>query len=165
MTAFEEIYRSHFQDVYRYALRLTGGDEAAADELTGETFFRALRAIDRFRGDCSLRVWLCQIAKNCRISQLRAERRTESLDEPALSDLPDPARSPEEVLLEDAERAAVRTAVNSLPEPYRRVFCQRAEAGRGFRAIGADFGKSENWACVTYHRARAMLKAKLEELS
>ncbi|MBO4915254.1 MAG: RNA polymerase sigma factor, partial [Oscillospiraceae bacterium] len=57
---FERIYREQFAPVYRYALALTR-DAHAAEELTQECFFKALQAIDGFRGDCSLKTWLCGI--------------------------------------------------------------------------------------------------------
>ena len=63
LTNFEEVYAVYFDDVYRYLLSLSGS-ESTAEELTSETFFRAMDALDRFRGECSVRVWLCQIAKN-----------------------------------------------------------------------------------------------------
>ena len=64
----------YFDDVYRYLLSLSGS-ESVAEELTSETFFRAMDALDHFRGECSVRVWLCQIAKNLYYSQLRREKR------------------------------------------------------------------------------------------
>lgn len=63
MPDFEEIYQTYFADVYRYILALSR-DAHTAEEVTQETFFRALASIDQFRGDCQLRVWLCQIARN-----------------------------------------------------------------------------------------------------
>lgn len=63
VTEFEEVYRLYFQDVYKYALSLTR-DEHIAEEITQETFFKALRSIDQFDGRCKVYVWLCQIAKN-----------------------------------------------------------------------------------------------------
>ena len=71
---FEEIYKRHFKAVYLYILRLSG-DEHLAEDITAETFFKALKAIDRFRGDCDVRVWLCHIAKNCYISHCRKASR------------------------------------------------------------------------------------------
>ena len=65
MTDFEQIYKDYFRDVFLYVRRLSGGDERLAEDITSEAFFRALRRIDSFRGDCDIQVWLCQIAKNC----------------------------------------------------------------------------------------------------
>ena len=77
---FEQVYDLYFQDVYRYIRRLSGS-EHVAEEITSETFFKALHSIGKFRGQCDIRVWLCQIARNCYISSLRKEKRTAPLDE------------------------------------------------------------------------------------
>ena len=61
---FEQVYDLYFRDVYRYILKLSGS-EHVAEEITSDTFFKALRSIGKFRGSCDMRVWLCQIAKNC----------------------------------------------------------------------------------------------------
>ena len=74
MPDFEEVYRRYFADVYRYVLALSR-DETTAEEVTQETFFKALTAIDSFRGDCQLRVWLCQIARNQYLSLCRERKR------------------------------------------------------------------------------------------
>lgn len=63
MAEFEKIYADHFSHVYKYVLSLSR-DEAIAEEVTQETFFKAMRNIKQFNGTCKLYVWLCQIAKN-----------------------------------------------------------------------------------------------------
>ena len=92
---FEQVYDLYFQDVYRYILKLSGS-EHIAEEVTSETFFKALHSIGKFRGQCDIRVWLCQIARNCYISSLRKEKRTAPLDE--LPEQADGSSSPEELL-------------------------------------------------------------------
>lgn len=57
MIDFEEVYRDYLEDVYRFSLALCR-DPVLAEELTQETFFRALEHIGQFRGECTLRVWL-----------------------------------------------------------------------------------------------------------
>ena len=74
LTNFEEVYAVYFDDVYRYLLSLSGS-ESTAEELTSETFFRAMDALDRFRGECSVRVWLCQIAKNTLYDHLKKQKK------------------------------------------------------------------------------------------
>ena len=71
---FEELYRTYFSDVYQYIRKLSGS-EHMAEEITEETFYKALRKIESFRGDCDIRVWLCQIAKNSYYSHLRKSGR------------------------------------------------------------------------------------------
>ena len=138
-------------------------DEHIAEEITAETFFSALKSIDKFRGDCEIRVWLCQIAKHCYLSYLRRvlaqprlqRRRAYADSRPcraARREGGKPRRS----------RAGVRAILHRLPEQYREVFMWRVFAELSFKQIGEIFGKSENWACVTYHRARVRILEELE---
>ena len=71
---FEEIYETYFKDVYLYIRRLSGNDHIA-EEITSETFFKALQSINKFRGECDIRVWLCQIAKNCYYTYLEKNKK------------------------------------------------------------------------------------------
>lgn len=159
---FEEIYRAHFPAVYRY-LRQLCGDEHTAEELASETFFRALQSIDRFRGDCELRVWLCRIARNTYLSWQKKCRHTVELDADTLPEPVDPAPSAEEQLCRQVQARQLRRLVQSLPEPYRDVLLWRLYAELSFEEIGELYGKSANWACVTCHRARNMIRSKWEE--
>ena len=93
MTDFEAVYRANFSEVYRYLCALTG-DSQTAEELTSETFFRAMEQLDRFRGECRLSTWLCQIGRNCYLSSLR---RPPSVPPEEAPELPDPAPGPEEL--------------------------------------------------------------------
>lgn len=158
---FENIYRAYFQDVYRYIWRLSG-DAHTAEEVTSETFFRALRAIDDFRGECELRVWLCQIAKNCYYTYLKKHSRLVSLEEVRDGSQAESQTSMEERVAGQEEAQRLRMLLHTLKEPYREVFMWRVYGELSFRQIGQIFGKSENWACVTYHRARIILKEKME---
>ena len=156
---FERIYREQFDTVYRYALALTR-DVHAAEELTQETFFKALQGIDAFRGECSLKTWLCGIAKNTFLSECR-RKQSEPLDE--LPERADEGALPETLALEKDESMRVHRALHALPEPYKEVFSLRVFGQLSFRDIGELFGKTENWACVVYHRARGKIRAKGEE--
>ena len=157
MESIESIYRAYFTDVYCYCMRLTG-DALLAEELTSDTFFTAMQKIDRFRGDCELRVWLCEIAKNKYLSDRRRQKPV-PLDETAES----PNDSPENraILMDDAARAS--EAVHRLEEPYKEVFLLRVYGEMPFEQIGKLFQKTANWACVTFHRAKAKVKSELEE--
>ena len=63
VSGFEEIYQRYFKDVFLFLKGLTK-NEHLVEELTEETFFKALEAVDSFQGECDIRVWLCQIVKN-----------------------------------------------------------------------------------------------------
>ena len=156
MPDFDGVYRAYFADVYRYALALCG-DEPLAEELTQETFFRALTAIDEFRGECQLRVWLCQIARN-RYASLCRERKkfTDSREETGESGM-------EEALADRDAARRLHVLLHALPEPYKEVFSLRTFGELPFGQIGELFGKSESWARVTYFRARQKLKEALDQ--
>ncbi len=157
METFEQVYRAYFTDVYRYCLKLCGNADEA-EELTGETFFKAMQALDSYRGECELRVWLCQIAKNKYLSERRKRR-----PEPITDALESHADSPEEETIRKDEAERVSEAAHRLDEPYKEVFLLRVYGEMPFENIGKLFGKTANWACVTFHRAKARIKAELEE--
>lgn len=161
MTDFEKIYRKHFSDVYRYLLKLSG-DELTAEEITSETFLKAIKSIDSFRGDCEIRVWLCQIAKNCYFSYIKkhSPERNEELNENVLSLSEEKSLS--DKVQERSEALMVQKILFELGDPYKDVFMWRFYAELSFKEIGMIYGKSENWACVTYHRTRKMIKERLE---
>ncbi len=158
---FETIYTAYFQDVYRYIQRLSGDDELA-EEITSQCFFKAIQNIDHFRGECELRVWLCQIAKNCYYAEYKRKNHLKSTD-----DLSEHTReyseNAEEIILEKSEADRIRIYLHTISEPYKEVFMWRVFAELSFQEIGALFGKSQNWACVTYHRAKHMIQERMEE--
>ena len=159
---FEDVYKAYFGPVYRYLLRLSG-DESLAEELTAETFFRALRAAEGVRGECEGRGWLCQIAKNAYCTHLQKSRRARPADEALLGQLAAPAPPPEEPAAVRAQAARLRAIAEELPEPYREVFRLRAFGELPYKDIGSLYGKTANWACVTCHRTREMIRRRWEE--
>ena len=151
MEEFEAVYRQYFADVYRYALALSR-DVQTAEEVPQETFFKALPAIDSFRGQCPLRVWLCRIARNqyltlCRERKRFADSELEIGDEGIETGFAD---------REDARQ--LHRLLHEMAEPYKEVFSLRTFGELPFSQIGELFGKTESWARVTYFRARQKLK-------
>ena len=71
--------------------------------------------------------------------------------------------SPEEDILDSNDALKIHTLLHSLSEPYKEVFMLRVFGELSFQQIGKIFDKTENWACVTYHRARAKIKEKMED--
>ena len=162
MMEFEQIYDAYFHDVFRYIRRLSNS-ERIAEEITAETFFKAMHSIDSFSGNCALRVWLCQIAKNSYLSYLKKAGRADRIEDTELLRMPDPNETIEEQLARHDEAVQVQRLLHDIPEPYKEVFMWRVFAELIFKEIGQIFGRSENWACVTYHRARNKIKERLEE--
>lgn len=159
MLDFETVYRAYFPEVELY-LRALCGDEVLAEELTAQTFFCAMSALPRFREESGLGTWLCGIGKNCYRNHLRKTGRLEALGD---AEPEDSAPSLEERLLNRDQAMAIHRALHGLPEPYREVFSLRVFGELSFGDIASIFGKTPNWACVTYHRAKEKIKAALEE--
>ena len=159
---FEQIYKTYFKSVYQY-IRQLSGDEHIAEEITSETFFKAMKSIGDFRGECDMRVWLCQIAKNTYFSYLKKNRRIISVNEAELLNVADPTFVEERVGKQDEARQ-VRKILHDVPDPYKEVFMWRVFGELSFKEIGELYGKTDNWACVTYHRARKMIQSRLEEI-
>ena len=158
MESFEEIYSLYFKDIYRYVLSLCRNSEQA-EEITQETFFKALRSLNQFQGRSSLKSWLCAIAKNLWLSEQR-KRKDQPIDD--ATHLSDPSVGPEEAIVRQDEHMRIHRLLHHLSEPYREVFTLRTLGQLSFRDIGELFGKSENWACVVYHRARTKIMEKME---
>ena len=155
---FEEIYTTYFSDVYMYIRRLSR-DEHLAEEITSETFFKAISSIESFRGDCDIRVWLCQIAKNCYFTYLKKAKRIDSIED---IETAEQSENFEERFFQKDAAMQIQKVLHDIPDPYKEVFMWRVFAEMSFKQIGQIFHKSENWACVTYHRARKMIKERLE---
>lgn len=159
MDSMEEIYMKHGKMIYGFLLTRTR-DPGLAEELTQETFYQAIRSIRRYNGACKLSVWLCQIAKHLYYDHLKHQKRHPMLSMEELERAaPENDGMPEISLL----RRDAYVSIHSLREPYREIFLLRALSELSFREIGEIFGRTENWARVTYYRAKVMLAERLEE--
>jgi RNA polymerase sigma-70 factor (ECF subfamily) len=152
---FEQIFSEYFSALYKYTLALCR-NELIAEEIVQETFFKAFKKIDDFRGECKLMVWLCQIAKNTYYSHY-----AEGKKKCKLSDEADDA-DVEILLIEKETVFEIHKKLHDLKEPYREVFSLRVLGELTFAQIGELFGKSESWARVTFYRAKTKLREELE---
>lgn len=160
---FEQIYSTYFKSVYLYVMQVSG-NEHIAEEITSETFFKAINSIDSFRGDCDMRVWLCQIAKNTYFSYLKKNKKVLSIDESDLQNVADPDAGIDVQIGEQEEARLIRKILHDMSDPYKEVFMWRVFGELSFKEIADLYGKTDNWACVTYHRARKMIQNRLEEI-
>ena len=145
----EKIYREYFTIVYRYILSISR-DSLLAEELTQETFVKALQKIKNFRGDCETSVWLCQIAKNEYFQHLRKQNKRKIVDTEDFGT----ASGPEKELVQKETQFRIQKILHDMEEPYKEVFYMRTYGEMSFKDIGKLFGKQETWARVTYYRAR-----------
>ena len=150
---FDEIYKRFFKDVYLFVLAMSK-DPHIAEEITQDTLFKALKEIKHFQGNCSVKSWLCQIAKNLYISYTRKKK---AVHTDGLEQFPDDSDI-ESMCIRKDEALSIYKILHCLEEPYKEVFILRVLGDLSFREIGEIFGKQETWARVTYHRARLKIK-------
>lgn len=157
MEDFDKIYTAYFSEVYKFVLSLCR-NPALAEEITQEAFFKALKNIDSFQGECKLNTWLCKIAKNTFYSYVKKNRRqADCALEIVISD------EDIEQRFADKETAyAIHKVLHRLNEPYKEVFWLRTFGELSFAQIGALFSKTESWARVTYYRAKIMIKEEIQ---
>ena len=149
----EELYRQYVQIVYRFLVSACR-DPGLAEDLTQETFLRAWESLERFDHSCRISTWLCQIAKHVLYQHWEKYGR----ERPAEPDLQIPApEDTESQALRRVELAEVLEALWALGPDMRQVVSLRAMEGLAYKEIGRIMGKSENWARVTYFRAKEIL--------
>lgn len=153
MEDFEKIYSEYYDTVFQYVLSLCK-EEAWAEDITQETFFKVLKRIHTFRGECKLSVWICQIAKNTFYTEVK--QRQKLVDYP-LELLPTDD-SIEQKLCNKETALELHKLLHQLGCPYKEVFWMRTFGELSYTEIGTLFGKSESWARVTYHRAKLKIK-------
>ena len=151
----EQYYREYGRKLYLYLMTLCNEPDTA-EELVQETFYQAIRHLSGFRGDATVFSWLCGIAKNLWKAELRRRRYHPSAAENRTE--PDPAPPPDQSAESREISVAVLQQLHALPEQDKELILLRAAAGLSFRTIGEIFGRSENWARVSYYRAKQKLK-------
>jgi RNA polymerase sigma factor (sigma-70 family) len=147
----EEIYKEHAKSVFRYLFSLSHDDDLA-EELTQETFYRAVYSVGKYDGTCKMSVWLCQIAKHIWYQELekRKKNKTEELTEYIAS----LELSPEDRYFKKNEKISLYRTINSLEEPMKEVVYLRLAGEFSFAEIAEILSKSENWARTVFYRAK-----------
>lgn len=157
----DEIYKKYSKLVYNYLYTLTQNIELS-EELMQETFYSAIKGINNFKNECTISVWLCQIAKNKwknylikikKIKQVSFDDKIESL---LISN------TFEENLEKKSELLELYKKVHKLDDISKELFYLRLYCNLSFKQIGEIFGKSENWARVTFYRIKIKLKEECE---
>lgn len=156
---FENLYAVYYMQVYSYVMTLSK-NQGVAEEIAQNTFVKALSAKSTYRKDSSELTWLCAIAKNLYFDELRKQKKVVSFEENEESISCDDF----EMKMESSDFAyKIHCILHTLNEPYKEVFSLRVFGELSFKNIGSIFGKTENWARVTYHRARLKIQERIDE--
>ena len=157
MQDMEQIYEQYFETVYKYLFCLTGNSDIA-EELTQETFYRAVKKIHTFKGECKISVWLCQIAKNLWYDECRKHQKTIKVSEENFLEIQVPNDVTEEKIIQNEEKMALYKKLQKLDEKTREVIYLRITGELSFKEIGTILNQTENWARVTFYRGKQKLK-------
>ena len=153
----ERLYNTYYMRVFSYVMTLSG-DRHTSEEITQEAFFRAFSKSASFRNESDEMTWLCAIAKNCFVDETRRRNKNTQIPE----ELPAAGKSIEQLVTDKDSSFRIHAALHTMDEPYREVFELRIFGELSFSQIGTIFGKTENWARVTYHRAKLKLSERME---
>ena len=159
MDSMEQIYLEHARTVYGFLLTRTGNPDLA-EELTQETFYQAVKHVDRYEGKSSVSTWLCGIAKNLWYGYLKKQKNQGSLSEAEEI----PVDSAETELFRGWENLQVLRMIHRLEDPMREVIYLRLIGNLSFAQIGEIMERSENWARVTYYRGKEKVMKEAEKL-
>ena len=167
--AYRELIGRYERQVYSVAMRMVRVAEDAED-LTQETFVRMFKALDRYDPTRPFPAWLLTIAARLSIDQLRRRRvKTVSLfrsepgsDEEQAVEFADPGPGPEELAERQEEQRGADRLIGSLPEHYRIVVVLRHQQGLSYEEIAEALHLPLGTVKARIHRARALLKVRLE---
>ena len=154
MQNIEEIYKNHSNAVYKYLFCLTNNEDLSED-LTQETFAIAVKEINKFKGDCKVSVWLCQIAKHLWFKELKKKQKNISIQE--IEDLAD-TQTVEELFFKKEDKLQLFKNMQKLEPKFRELIYLRMVGNLSFAEIGEILGKTANWARVNFYRAKQKIK-------
>lgn len=157
MQNIEDIYINYAQTVYKYIFCLTG-DREMSEEIVQDTFLVAVKDINKFKGECKISTWLCQIAKYIWYKRLKQSKK---YDEISLEDLNEQTSfdiNIEDDLCGKEDRLHVFKKIQTLDENTRNVMYLRILGNLEYEEIAEIMGKTASWARVTFFRGKQKLK-------
>ncbi len=158
MYDIEQLYNEYFKSVYLYVFSLCK-DKELSEDITADTFIKVIKNINKFKGDCDIRVWMCQIAKNQYFTYLKKHNLTIELNEELSGFEVDIIQ----IITNKQIAEKIHTTISNLKDPYGKVAKLRIFKGYSFTEIGKIFNKTSNWACVTYYRAKDMIRKEVSK--
>ena len=162
MQNMEEIYKEYFETVKKYLFCLTHNNDIA-EELTQETFYKAVKNIHTFKDDCKISVGFCKIAKNTWLDSIKKNKNIKDMADNELFEI-ESLETTDETVISNQGKLELYKKIQKLDEKTRDVIYLRITGDLNFKEIGDIFNKTENWARITFYRGKQKLKeVKLHE--
>lgn len=157
MQNIEEIYKQYSNTVYKYLFCLTDKEDIA-EELTQETFAIAVKEIQRFKGECKISVWLCQIAKHLWYKEVKKSKTHKDIPIENITEEIEVIETTEDIVCKKEEKLKLFKDMQKLDNLSREVVYLRTIGNLNFVEIGEILGKTANWARVTFYRAKQKIR-------
>ena len=158
----DAIYKKYCKCVYNFLYKLTN-DIELSEELTQETFYKAVKNIHTFKDDCKISVWLCKIAKNTWLDSIKKNKNIKDMADNELFER-ESLETTDETVISNQGKLELYKKIQKLDEKTRDVIYLRITGDLNFKEIGDIFNKTENWARITFYRGKQKLKeVKLHE--
>ena len=152
----KKICEEYYPLVLGYLLTLTNGNKDLAEDLTQETFYRAIKNIKSFRGDCKVSTWLCQIAKYTFWQYLDKSKKYKQVPLEEVMNV-SAGELVEEMYIKEETNKVLYESIEKLDAQTKDVVLFRLTGELSFKEIGELLNKTENWARVTFYRAKAKI--------
>lgn len=161
MDSMEDLFRKNGDIVYKYLLSITRNADISED-LSQETFYQAFKNINKFDGSSKITTWLCAIAKNLYYEYIRKNKNISDLEIQNIIDKNLITASTEDIFIENISKVELLKIIQNQGSPQKDVIHLRMYGNLSFKEIGEVMNKNENWARVTFHRAKANIRKELD---
>lgn len=158
----KRVCEEYYQTVYGYLITITGGNYDLAEELTQETFYRAIKNAKQFREECKMSTWLCQIAKYTFYQHLDKKNRRKEVSMDAAVEVA-MEQQIEREYISNEQKLLIYKKIQKMESPTKDVLMLRLSGELSFKEIGEILGKTENWARVTFYRGKQVLGKELSK--
>ncbi len=148
--------------VLGYLLTLTNGNRDLAEDLTQETFLRAIKNSNSFKGESKVSTWLCQIAKFTFWQHLEKSKKLNQVPLDEIMNISTGELIEEMYIREESNRNLYKS-IDNLDGLTKDVMLYRLTGELSFKEIGELLDKTENWARVTFYRGKAKLGKELRD--
>lgn len=154
MQNIEDVYKEYSNTIYKYLFCLTNNHDIS-EELTQETFAIAVKEISKFKGNCKISVWLCQIGKHLWYKELKKRDKTVEIDE--IKDFQD-LETIDDIIIKKENKLNLYKDIQKLDEKSKELIYLRMIGNLNFIEIAEVLGKTPNWVRVNFYRAKQKMR-------
>lgn len=150
MDEIEQVYKEYSKMVYGFLLSKANNPHVA-EELTQETFYQAIKNIDKYQGRSEISTWLCGIANNVWKTYVKKNKKSIPIEDKENEIF---INGMEDTVFQKLDVLHLMKILHQVKEPMKEVVYLRLIGNLSFKDIGEVMGKSENWARVNFYRGK-----------